>query len=476
MVNGIPSSCSNGECSFDFSEEATPTIQSIVPEEGVGGDTITIYGGVFSNDSADITVHVGGVPCSVSASNESYISCTLGDHSAGLYTVNVNIATMGDASTEVCFKYLLRVDSISSIVGNVGGGEVIVITGMGFADTYDTKDADEIEMMFGEYASTAWLRRGFGVVRSESATRVCSINSTSAPDPSIDVSRASLGDGRIVVDELHSILRVLYSSYPMAVKIGDSYCIVSRSNLTHLECVTVPQLPGEFEVMIRVQDVALTLPNRLVYSSDASALVDIVTPSSGPVYGTTIVSIIGCNFLPDGYTKDDISVQVNDTDFMVLSVNDTYIELMTLPQAAGRLSLLLLTPRGVAVSKQVLLNTDEASGNGDIMSNMTGGYYSDGAVFPQFYYQLEVTGIDRVIGSAVGNTRISLDGIGFMDDLTSVSVNGVDAIVTYVDPDTVEFLTPSLSQIHRLVLEMEGYQVGKYTRITHYSNIVRMYT
>lgn len=492
IVNGIPSSCSSGNCSYTFSPEATPYIDRISPPEGMGGDTITIYGGRFTNSSGNISVEIGGAVCAVIRSDETSITCELGDHAAGQYSVDISIAGVGDvASNDVCFTYLLRVDSVSPVVGNVGGGEVIVIAGMGFVDT-EVKEADFIEKFFSGYGISPWFYQGFGVPELRDESTICSfnysafsVNATFNPfivdsfeeffyllHSLISDSQGSLDNGLIHIEVLNKLLKALYSFYPMAVEMGDSYCITTRSNLTHLECVTVPHLPGELQLTVRVWDQVYTYSDPLVYLSNESALIDSVYPCSSLVYGDAMVTITGSNF---GYSPDDVRVQLGDTFLTVLSANDTYIEARTKPNPPGYYSLLLITPRGVAVSREALYsavadqnasgsdNSDsEISGDGDVLSMNESMECHTSSAFPVFTYQLEVTSISPIIGSAIGNTRVEIGGTGFHQDTTSVLVDGRYAYIDYIDQYRVEFFTPSLSEVRELMLRMEGYEIGKH--------------
>ena len=63
IINSIPSSCLSENCTFNFSTEATPLIESVSPSSGQQGTTITVYGSGLQGDSSEgdgVRVWLGG--------------------------------------------------------------------------------------------------------------------------------------------------------------------------------------------------------------------------------------------------------------------------------------------------------------------------------------------------------------------------------------------------------------------------------
>ena len=58
-----------------------PTISAVAPARGSveGGTRVTITGGGFSMDEADVAVLVGGVPCAVEHATLEQVTCVTGD-------------------------------------------------------------------------------------------------------------------------------------------------------------------------------------------------------------------------------------------------------------------------------------------------------------------------------------------------------------------------------------------------------------
>jgi len=81
---------------------------------GNEGDVLTITGVFGSITTADATVTVGGVTCTVTAATSASITCTLGNGPLDTFPVIVNIAGKGNAaSTASDFSYTADVTSVS---------------------------------------------------------------------------------------------------------------------------------------------------------------------------------------------------------------------------------------------------------------------------------------------------------------------------------------------------------------------------
>ncbi|KAK3587658.1 hypothetical protein CHS0354_042441 [Potamilus streckersoni] len=116
--------------SFEYTTNASPTIVSISPVEGVSGDTLTITGSNFA--VSGVMVDINGSACSVSSSTLTSIVCTLGAHGSGRYPVVITVAGNGSSNTNVEFSYQLSITSISPNIGGIAGGQTVTISGQGF--------------------------------------------------------------------------------------------------------------------------------------------------------------------------------------------------------------------------------------------------------------------------------------------------------------------------------------------------------
>lgn len=142
VVDGIPTSClasnsSSSNCTFNFTDTATPTIHSVSPATGQGGDSITIRGHGFGENTSAISVLIGSSAwCQVDSSTNDSIVCVTSRHAAGSYLVQVLVEGVGRAlnMAAACYTYTLTLSSVTPEVGGVTGGYLIEITGEGFPD------------------------------------------------------------------------------------------------------------------------------------------------------------------------------------------------------------------------------------------------------------------------------------------------------------------------------------------------------
>ena len=97
---------------YEYSTNLTPEIHDVSPSNGESGSTITVTGVRFEGATlADNTVTIDGVDCAVTSATDSSITCTVGDHSAGEYEVEVHVNGKGNAMSGLEFEYVLAVDA-----------------------------------------------------------------------------------------------------------------------------------------------------------------------------------------------------------------------------------------------------------------------------------------------------------------------------------------------------------------------------
>lgn len=86
---------------------------------GATGDSITISGSSFSTNTAEVSVTIDNVACTITSAAVDSIECDVGAHSAGTYPVVVYIEDKGLSADDAEFEYELRVDSVSPIEGEL---------------------------------------------------------------------------------------------------------------------------------------------------------------------------------------------------------------------------------------------------------------------------------------------------------------------------------------------------------------------
>lgn len=77
-VNGITSSCFHKTCSFNYTENQTPQVHSLLPNAGTAGTQITLSGSGFSTIPTENHVTIAGVPINVTASTATTLTCLVG--------------------------------------------------------------------------------------------------------------------------------------------------------------------------------------------------------------------------------------------------------------------------------------------------------------------------------------------------------------------------------------------------------------
>ncbi|CAK8682961.1 unnamed protein product [Clavelina lepadiformis] len=121
---------------YQYFVAATPSVATIFPDQGTGGDSITLTGTRLGNVSSDVTVTIGGSKCEVTSVNDTSLQCILGDREGGVASVEVTVANLGLAtiSASASFRYILAVDNFSPTTGSYGGSQLVTIDGAGFSN------------------------------------------------------------------------------------------------------------------------------------------------------------------------------------------------------------------------------------------------------------------------------------------------------------------------------------------------------
>ncbi|KXZ54727.1 hypothetical protein GPECTOR_4g796 [Gonium pectorale] len=140
VVNGAPSACAHpsGICKFEYSEAATPRITGVSPTSLAFDDEVslplTITGTRF--DAGALNVTVGTSVCNVTSFTATQIVCSIQDSApAGIRTVNVNVAGLGDAAGAVSVSletlFVTGTTPAPAVVASAGLS-ILNITGKGF--------------------------------------------------------------------------------------------------------------------------------------------------------------------------------------------------------------------------------------------------------------------------------------------------------------------------------------------------------
>lgn len=123
---------------FQFALGSTPQVTSISPSSGRPGVVIKIQGLLFpaSPTTATITIKIGESECPLdpSLSNETFLTCIVGENIGGDYAIEVVVHALGRAmnSPGIQFFYIISIDVILPSNGSFAGMNTVIIQGVGF--------------------------------------------------------------------------------------------------------------------------------------------------------------------------------------------------------------------------------------------------------------------------------------------------------------------------------------------------------
>ncbi|CAH1789358.1 unnamed protein product [Owenia fusiformis] len=312
MINNIPTKCS-GDCSFVYSEAATPTVTAISPTEGSSSNNteLTINGTLFDTTPANNVVLIGGIVCDVTASTANQITCTIGNGPAGEADVEVRIEGKGNAvhvNETFLFTYQAYITDISPTSGSLAGGTVLSINGSGFAPSANVEIGGANCSVKSRSYSSIVCSTPPSVLAEDAKVQVIQASGaiTSGTNFTYDqaltptISSISSHIGSVVGGETIAIAGTLFgpsASGEDAVTVAGVAVTIESWNDTYIS-VTLPALPpGSYPLLVDVGDDgyadlnANSIPNILV-----TLEVNEISPLVGSLNGGTKITITGNGF------------------------------------------------------------------------------------------------------------------------------------------------------------------------------------
>jgi len=139
VVVSVGSTNSTNTKTFEYDAALTPTVTSISPLTGkvTGNEVMTIAGSGFGT-STDAVIKLGDGICTIVTITDTEIKCKTPSQKAGSVPIKVTIPGKGATSVPssyTTFEYILKVTSISPLIGSLAGGTEVTITGEGFSET-----------------------------------------------------------------------------------------------------------------------------------------------------------------------------------------------------------------------------------------------------------------------------------------------------------------------------------------------------
>ncbi|KAM4026998.1 fibrocystin-L isoform 2-T2 [Anomaloglossus baeobatrachus] len=256
----IPSA-SYPSLSFSYSEADTPTVTSVLPISGPSGTNITVSGSGFGLDTSETTVTIGNATCTVVATSDSQLNCTVGDHWGGTFPVSFQ-NVKGFARSSAKFSYELSMTGVSPNQGSFGGGLILTISGSGFDNELSKVFVCNSECQVDQESSTASFLYCATPMRNDTNTSSQSCNVSvvngnftiqlnnsftysSALTPAItDVTPkrgGTAGGTRLTITGS----KFSTNTSAITVTIAQSPCVVQSANTTQIVCVTSAHSPSQ---------------------------------------------------------------------------------------------------------------------------------------------------------------------------------------------------------------------------------------
>ena len=179
------------------------------------------------------------------------------------------------------------------------------------------------------------------------------------------------------------------SNTDLSVSVSGVDCEVLSVEPTQISCKTGPHASGTVDIVVSANDVSASLSQKYTYDSALEAVITGFSPSSGPVYGGSLLTITGTGF-PD--TISEIEVMVGKNTCRVQSTTATEIT-CTLPR----------NPPG---EEKVVVET-QMNGRASYNGSET-----------KYTYVLTVSGVSPQSGSLNGGTEVTITGEGFNGNMS----------------------------------------------------------
>ncbi|XP_061164553.1 fibrocystin-L-like [Saccostrea echinata] len=313
---------------FAFWECATPTVTGVSRNEGTTFDTITVTGQGISNNICELEVKFGDNVCSVKGQGDGKFDCCIDSSNSPtvglLQEISVLVKNRGFAllqtekRLERSFALVPAVKTISPSSGSTAGGTPITITGTGF-----TEDKERVVVTIGGYIcpvkSTSFTQitclssaqivgtktievkvitntgiQVMAICKHTSGSCVFSYATSMTPELTSVNPESITGTSQTTLTLTGTNLKSTVVG--ATVHIGNEECAVQSQTVDTITC-TITNLPlGQNAVRVSVSGFGSAVSSLEVASP---AVISSLTPSSGSVYGGTVIHVQG-----NGFTQD----------------------------------------------------------------------------------------------------------------------------------------------------------------------------
>ncbi|XP_019623376.1 PREDICTED: fibrocystin-L-like [Branchiostoma belcheri] len=299
--------CSSGNCSFTYSESATPKVTDVQPKEVSGAVTqLAINGSLFGTDPSMVSVAVDGddVSCNITTITDGYIECDLGPVRVGVKSFSVHVRGKGTADSSVSsLESLATIDDVTPSEGSVNGGNTVTITGNGFVP------GNTAVLIGGESCDIRNITRlqidcvAPHGVEGEALLRVTS-DSVQYPqqrynysvDNTAEVSGVSPSAGKTGDTITITGSKFGSDSGDVTVTIDGVECSITTFSSSSIECTVGHHSAGTYEVIVFLSGRGLATSS-LEFEYQLS--VTSISPAEGSFGGGQVLTIDGTGFDPE---------------------------------------------------------------------------------------------------------------------------------------------------------------------------------
>ena len=445
-------------CTFEYSEDATPVVEAVSPTniQGPGTTNLTINGTGFSSVSLDNQVLVGEYPCIPIESSSDSILCTIeaipaGEHelsllvcSSDFYDASANCA--GRARIEVSpIVSTANIVSISPTFGSIVGGTTVVIEGVGFSSDVTVTIGGSVCKIISTSYTTVSCETSSNqpgnypvVVSSPDASFPATVSFTydQSSTPVVTGVFPNQGQQGGLVMVTGSNFGSLSEETPVVVNVGQALCEVDvgNSNDTAIMCTLGPGFTGFQPVQVTNE-----MGNAM---SDVTFFYTLQLEEFFPLES----SLAGLNPLTltaQGFNPTEISITVCSRP----------CELSLAP-----------TTRSTAECIAPPMLDAEVAADGFIECNVTVESLGITETFVNVYIYREnltpiVSGINRTRGGTQGGSRIRISGSGFTTEPASVSIADVEC--TVIDQDDTFIVCETGASGRTIRSQVQVYIPGK---------------
>ena len=299
-------------------------------------------------------VLIGDYSCPVTASSTTSITCTIGSNSGLLpgqsYKVEVQKKNVGNAiqNSVNIYNFIPIISSISPASGSTAGGTEVTVNGDGFDPNTTYLKLAGVFYTNGNNANVTYNQIKFITQSAPSATGLLSItvngvSSSCKASPNCNYAYTTAGvptlsqvSPLLVSDSTN--ITIVGSGFGVVqnqirVTIGGQSCSVLSLTNTNILC-NLPNLDiGAQNVVVNLQGIGNAIQASPL-SVTGQAAVKSISPSSGSVYGGTLVTISG-----NGFSRvDNTIVKIGSASCVVQSVSLSTVTCLTSQAAAGALS------------------------------------------------------------------------------------------------------------------------------------------